>query len=265
MSSPDRSKALSNLLSRLRAERPAVSAQPDDCARGAVVALTADPVLREFIRSFLMWESTTQKADAALANIEAAFVDFNEFRVSLVGEMAAALGSAYPKAEERMRMLKAALNEIFRREHALRLAHLADKPKREARAYLDGLPSTPAYVAARALAVCLGGHALPVDERLRLRLTAVGVLDEGLTLDEATAQIERACRAGEAVEAHALLQAWSDEGASVVVPKGRGAKASGKVARPKSGRNGSVGGGAEARVAVSAKKRTTARPKRKGA
>lgn len=240
MSVPDRSRALHSLLSQLRVER-ALAEEGE--VRASSPAPACDAVLREFLRSFLMWESTSAKADAALARISAAFVDLNEFRVSLVQEMAAA-APGLPRGEDRMRLLKSALNEIFRREHALKLEHLLEKPKRDARAYLDGLPGTPGFVAARTFAVALGGHAVPVDERLRTRLTAAGVVDEGISLDEAAGQLERACKAGEAAEVHRLLQAWSDDGASVTIVKGGRAKGPRASAK---------------RVAASAKRRTTAR------
>lgn len=242
MTATDRSKALASLLSKLRASTPPTKRAADENP------WPGDPLLREFLRSFLLWESSTARAEAALARIESDFVDLNEFRVSLIAEMAGVLGAGAGKGEERMSRLKLALNEIFKREHALRLSSLAQRPKRESWTYLAELPGTPAFVAARTFVVGLAGHAFPIDERLRARLVSAGVLEAETTLEEAASQLERACKAGGAEEAHSLLQAWSDAGAAVVVTRSTRAKA------PRPAAN---------RVAASAKERspaTAARP-----
>ncbi len=242
MTATDRSRALAALLSKLRASTPPKDRGTDENP------WPGDPLLREFLRSFLMWESTAARAASALARMESEFVDLNEFRVSLIAEMAGVLGAGSGKGEERMGRLKLALNEIFKREHALRLSSLALKPKRESWTYLAELPGTPTFVAARTFVVGLGGHAFPIDERLRVRLVSAGVLESETTLEEAATQLERACKAGGAEEAHTLLQAWSDSGVTVVVTRSTRAKAP----RP-----------AASRVVVSAKKRspaTVARP-----
>lgn len=208
MSMPDRSKALTTLLQRAR-RRAEAAADCGPCPDGC--ACHSDPVLREFVRSFLMWESTRTKADNALRRIDQAVVDINEFRVAMPDEMAQIIGPNYPRVEERCERLRAALNDIYKREHKVGLAHLADKSKRAAREYLENLAHTPPYVAARVFLVALGGHAFPVDERLHARLAGAGVIDPVLTPAEAGAFLERSIRAGEAAEAYCLIQAWADD------------------------------------------------------
>lgn len=195
-----------------------------------------DPVLRELVRSFLIWESTTAKADAALKKIASAVVDVNEFRVCLPAEMAAIIGHNYPRIEDRIAALRATLNEIFKRENRLRLSHLPTMSKKAANAYLDSLNQTPAggFVADRVALVCCQIHALPVDSRIAEVLEKAKVADKGVSIEETAAAATRLLKAGEARDAYALLQAAADEAPVTMTRIPKPAKpAPAKAARPK--------------------------------
>ncbi len=174
-----------------------------------------DAILTEFLRSFLMWESTTQTAHAALARVTAAVVDFNELRVCLSDEIAELLGPGHaghstPTVEDRAARIKLALNDIFKREHAVRLGHLRGLSKREAAAYLDGLAGTPPFVSSRTALIALNEPSLPVDERLIQALRSAGIFDSETNIEAATALLTKAIKPASIPEAHRLLQAFSD-------------------------------------------------------
>lgn len=219
--SPDRAKLVEELLERLAkrfgepAEPPAPApaaaapAPADDCL------FHADHVLREFVRSFMMWDAPSTRADTAMDRIGRACVDINEFRVCLLDEMVAIIGPAYPGATERCERLRAALNEVYKREQGLRLGHLTGLPKRDARAYLESLTHTPPFVVARVALLMLGIHAVPVDERLLTQLVNAKVLEPDTTLDAAQSTLERSIRAGDAARACSLLQSWADDGGGI--------------------------------------------------
>lgn len=264
--SPDRIKSLSAFLDKLRSKHaPKVLAQTNTSAAapgpGAVgaevtgangaaapisgeptVATTAaetcschnDPILREFVRSFLMWESTMSRAEAALKRIDQSVVDVNELRVCMPDEVAQIIGANYPKAEERATRLRAGLNDIFRREHCVRLFHLAERSKKDARQYLESLTAIPQFVSARVALLSLGAHAFPLDERMLACMRQAKALQMEHDLAAATSLLERAVRAGEALEAYSALQAWADEVQTVVVRVGKAPrKPAGKpVAKP---------------------------------
>ncbi|MFN0010595.1 MAG: hypothetical protein ACKVS8_03010 [Phycisphaerales bacterium] len=224
--SQERTKKLGALLARLRARPP----EP-------VTTLTQgpadqDPVLREFLRSFLAWECPGSKAEAALRRVDDAAVDLNEFRVFLPEEMVAVLGASFPRAADRAVRIKHALHGLYRHEHCLRLAHLSARGKREARSFLESLGRqppvngagqaadyqvVPPYVSARVMLLALGGHAFPLDDRLRVLLVHAGVLEEGASLEESAAWLERTLRASELPEAYRLIQAWADQSGTPVV------------------------------------------------
>jgi len=231
---PDRAKALKQLLSKLAAsvepvQLHAVTAAAPLPASGSAPAVVdgdavatshggcvfhGDSVLREFVRSFMLWEAPTPKAAGALDRICRAVVDANELRASLAEEIVALIGRGYARADERAGRLKAALNDIYRREHSLRLSHLCVAGKKGALAYLLGLSQTPRYVATRTALVGLGVHAMPVDGRLFAILVDAGVCPVDAGTDGAATWIEKHVPAGELLGTYALLQAGADALAS---------------------------------------------------
>lgn len=263
MNATERSRALEGLLSRLRAHHgaglgasaPARSA-PGEIDHGAAPdpqtasdapecpierCFHGDGVLREFVRAFLAWESTLARADEALARIAGAVVDVNELRVCLPDELAGLLGGDGPVSRggslgERVVRLRAALGDVYKREHQVRLGHLAGKSKRDARAYLESLKGVPPYVSARTALLALEAHAVPLDEHLRQRLVACGVLDAETDVVAGAAQLERMVKAEDALEVHHLLQAWCDTGKPAA--PARAAKAPARRATASPAKNG---------------------------
>lgn len=209
MSVVEPSRDLPQLLKRLRTDYPQAACCTESCTIDP-----CEPVLDQFVRSFLLWESSAARAAAAMKRIEQTVVDFNELRVCMPGELVRILGERYPRAEERARRLRSALNAIYAREHRVGLESLAERSKREAREYLESLDGTPRFVAARVALVNLGGHAAPVDGRILRRLVDHGLAEADATPETAAAMLERKVRAGEMLEAYALLQAWSDDPAA---------------------------------------------------
>ena len=208
MTTLDTPKNLAALIKYLRGAYP----QPPQARPEPVPIDTSEPLLGQFVRAFLIWESTCAKASLALKRIEQSVVDFNELRVCMPGELVRVLGERYPRADERARRMRSALNAIYTREHKVTLERLTAMTKRESRDYLETLEGTPRFVAARVSLLGLAGHMAPVDARIVRRLTERGVLEADATPESAAAALERRVRAPEMPEFYALLQAWSDDG-----------------------------------------------------
>lgn len=208
MSPTDPSKALASLLKKLSSRYPDATPEP----LGAGVEEGVDPLLHLFVYSFLLWDATSGQARAALKRLRDNFVDFNELRVAFADEIAASFGERYPRGYERALRLRSSLHDIFNREHALTLGRIAELSKREARGYLESLDGTPAYVSSRVFLLGLGGHAIPVDQRIADLLAEEAVLSDDVTdADSAASWLERHVRAGEAAHTATILQAWSDD------------------------------------------------------
>ncbi|MBL8990854.1 MAG: hypothetical protein JNJ48_04655 [Phycisphaerae bacterium] len=224
MSAADSTKTLNALIGRLRNKQaPGAAAGPAFAGTesGVACCCEGDAVLREFVRSFLHWETTATRAENALRRIDQAVVDINEFRVCMPDEMAQIIGPNYPRVEERCERLRAALFDLYKREHKVAMSHLAEKPKRAAREYLEGLGGVPQFVAARVTLLSLGGHAFPLDTRMHGRLLEEGVLDPTMAPADAAGWLERSVRAGEAAEAYTLIQAWCDSAEKAGAARGK--------------------------------------------
>jgi hypothetical protein len=196
---------LSALLARARARhKPPEGPAPSPLAG-------EDPVVAELVRSFLVWEAGAAFADRALRAIRSAVVDLNELRVFLPEEIAAMFGEGDPRAQERGERLRAALNDVFAREHDVRLSHLSEEGgKRDLRAYLDTLDGMHPFVAARVSLLCFGGHAFPIDGRLRDCLAKARVCAPDQPPPEVAPWVERHVRAGEALPCYLALEALVD-------------------------------------------------------
>lgn len=170
-----------------------------------------DPVCQELVWAYLVWEAGPKLARAAMAKLCESFVDLNELRVCLPTELAAFFGTTYPRAAERADRLRATLNDIFSREHAVTLTTLLGMNKRDARTYLDSLEGIPPYVAARTMLVGLGGHAFPLDERLMAVLLREEALGEAGDIVSASGWLERQVRSGEAARALVALELHAEQ------------------------------------------------------
>lgn len=171
-------------------------------------------MLDQFVLSFLLWEASETDARRAFNRLRDAFIDFNELRVCYTDEIADVLGARYPRAAERAERLKASLNDVFNREHAVSFEKVAEMQKRQARQYLESLEGITPYVVARQFLVALGGHAVPVDERLLTRLIDEGAFEAGTDVERAIGALERHVKATESAETHVRLMRWADQPAS---------------------------------------------------
>lgn len=168
-----------------------------------------DSVVRELVFSLLAWNSRRAWAEQALAALALEFVDLNDLRVCLAAETARALGGQ-PRALEKAERIRAALNDLYRREHKVSLEWLTTAGKREARAYLESLEGVPKAAASRVFLLCCGGHAVPVDDRLCSLLAKHKCLDKETDADGASGSLERQAKAGEPLGWFASLSAWAD-------------------------------------------------------
>lgn len=226
MSSPDPAKKLGALLKKLRAGTESAGA----IAPAPGLPAECDPIVHELVYSMLLWEAASGQARAAHKRLTEGFCDYNEARVALDEDVVHVLGDKYPLVHERAARLRAALKDIFLQYHALSLESLRTANKREAKQSLEQLDGVPSFAAARVLLVCVQGHAVPVDERLRDLLAANQIIEPGMTPEAAAAWLERQIPAEELPQVVAALQAWSDEEGTTTKPERRTQPQSGAAA-----------------------------------
>lgn len=199
-------KRLGHLLSRLK---KTVGELPEPAER---------PPLHQLIYAFLSYNATRKQAGEALGRLVDSMVDLNELRVSDDPELIEAIGRGYPHAADRVHRLKAALNTIYRREHAVDLEPLAKLPKKDARAYLEGLDGMVPYVAAAVALACYHCPVVGVDDDLLKRLIADAIVPPDATAAMAGTFIEHHIRAEQAMATHLLLRAYVEKSIKVQIP-----------------------------------------------
>jgi len=173
----------------------------------------ADDPLAVLVLSFLMWESSTDRALAAYQQLMQQVVDFNDLRVCMPYEIAEILLPFGPMAEERSQRLRATLRDIYLREHAMSLDRLKSLGKRDARRLLKTLDGIVPYVAGRVMLLCFDAHAIPVDDQLCRRLAEAGAVDDEADVVEVTAWLGRQIKAGAGQKTHFTFQRWVDAAA----------------------------------------------------
>lgn len=171
---------------------------------------TPEDPIAVLVMSFLLWESTTEKALAAYDRVMGNVVDFNDLRVCMPHETVEYVGVRYPRALDRAQRLRAVLRNIYLREHAVTLAKLSGAGKREARKYIESLEGMIPYVAARTAAICFDTHLIPVDDQLRTLLIADDISDNSVENAELGGWLAAQVKAGEAAATHYALQSWVD-------------------------------------------------------
>lgn len=173
----------------------------------------------QLVVGFLQWEATHKQAESAFKRLMQIMVDNNDLRISHTHQIVELIGPNYPRIDERVARMKDALQEIYVREHGINPVSLTDKNKKDIRAYFDSLPGMTRYVASQVMLLCYGAHNIPCDEKLAVALREEGAVDEEATAEQIEHFLERQIKAGEGVDAHAKLQAWSDENAKKPVAK----------------------------------------------
>ena len=195
---PAQIKKLNSLMKRLKSRHKNLEAPGYDPATQLIIA-------------FLQADASRRKAEQVYDALMEHMVDNNELRVSHTREIVEVISAKYPRVYWRVERLRESLNEVYRREHDIKMTKAAAMNKKEQRHYLDTLPGITPYAAASVMLLSFGGHAIPVDDKLTILLAREGAVDEGLSPAEVEALLQRHFKAGDpSVEAHLLLQAWSD-------------------------------------------------------
>src|SRR5438046_2839558 len=93
------------------------------------------------VRGAMSYDVPDSRVEDAIKVIQREFVDLNELRVATELEVQDLLGQRYPQIEERVKLITAALNAIFEKEHTLSLDRLKTVSRRDAREFLRRLPA----------------------------------------------------------------------------------------------------------------------------
>jgi len=168
-----------------------------------------DEPLRRLAIATLGVETTDEDAKRAIDRAFATMVDWNEIRVSSAAELNRATGNAIPHGVHHCQRLVDALQAIYDRENQLSLDRLRSMGRRDARHYLEQLDGLDEYGVASVLLWSLGGHAIPVNDRLLAALRDADLVNPSAGRSEVQAFLERHVGAADAKEFCLVMQTFS--------------------------------------------------------
>ncbi len=109
-------------------------------------------------------DTTREQANQALSRFNDEYFDWNEVRVSSIGEIQEAL-AGLPDPEEKARRIRRFLRQMFSRTYGFNLEPLVKKPLKEALKVLKTYEAFESdFVTATVIQHALGGHAIPIDK-----------------------------------------------------------------------------------------------------
>lgn len=151
------------------------------------------------------------EAEHAIDQMLTAMTDWNEVRVSRPSEINAAMSRASPERLEHCQRLTRALQSIYKSENRLSLDQLKHIGRREARQYLEGLDGVDHYAVASVALWSLGGHGIPIDDRLLQALRDANLVHPTADRGEVQAFLERHVAASEAKEFCMIMRSFGDK------------------------------------------------------
>lgn len=169
-----------------------------------------DPLVRLAV-AILGVGSSDEEGAAAVQRAREVMVDWNEMRVSSAPELNQATGNVLPQGVQRCQQLILALQAMFDRDNRLSLDPLKASARREARHYLEELEGVDEYAVASVILWSLGGHAIPVNDRLLEALRSAELIRPEATRAEVQAFLERHISADEAREFCTIMRSFKGD------------------------------------------------------
>ena len=153
------------------------------------------------------------------------FIDMNDLRVSRQEEILEVFGDASPAAAATAQALTTTLNAIFEKYDKVSLAALVAEGKRQAKKELEDIAGITPFVAAYTFLTALGGHAIPLTDKMVDYLRQHEMVHPDATLQEIESFLERHISAADAYTFYTLLRAAAEGGV-----KSAGSKTASKTA-----------------------------------
>ena len=137
------------------------------------------PVIDAVVYGICHEGTTREQANQALSRFKDQFTDWNEVRVSHLGELQETLADV-PDPAGRAYRIRKFLRQLFEKTYSFTaLEGLAKKPLKEALKTLQAYEAFSSdYVTATVIQQALGGHAIPIDDAARQALEKLGLQED---------------------------------------------------------------------------------------
>ncbi len=145
-------------------------------------------------------------AQRAMKRFRDGFVDWNDVRVSRIGEVAEVFQDGGETSRATAAALTTVLRTIFDEHHALTLTALKKQGKRPAKQVLDELRGASPFVVNYCMLTALDGHAIPLTPGMTTYLKQNRVVDPNADDEEIQGFLTRHIAAKDAYEFYGLLR-----------------------------------------------------------
>lgn len=169
----------------------------------------ADDPVRRLAMAILGVGTSDEEGAQRREKLFAAFVDWNDLRVSRPLELCRALDDSSPETQQACQQLITSLNAIYRQENKTSLERLKSLGRREARQYLENLAGMDDHAVAAVFLWSLGGHAIPVSNPVWDVLRKNDLVDPHADRGEVQAFLERNISANDAKEFCVLIRTYA--------------------------------------------------------
>ena len=131
-----------------------------------VEKVSHEKVVDAIIYSVVSAEMSEKRTDSIIRKLADFFVDWNDLRVSRAEEIVEVLGKDTPVTMDIALTITMILNGIFNAYHKVSLEALKKIGKRPAKQALEKIDGTSRFVVDYCLLTSLGGHAIPLTDRM---------------------------------------------------------------------------------------------------
>lgn len=200
-------------------------------AHSKVVKMTYEDPIEALICGIIHERMSESAAQRAIREIKAAFVDWNDLRVSRVEEIAEVLGGDVAAGRAAAVALTSALRGIFDEYHRISLQMLLKLGKRPARQGLEKLEGVSRFVINYCMLTSLQAHAIPLTGAMVEYLRQNGIIESEANEDDVEVFLTRQIPAKDAYEFYALLRRATESSRAARKTKTKTRRKSGKAAR----------------------------------
>ncbi len=162
------------------------------------------PVLEQLLYACCLENARYEKADEAFEALRNGYYDWNEIRVTTVGELAESL-ACLPNPKAAAVRIKRSLQSIFESEYEFSLEDLRKQNLGKAIKQLEKYEGMTRFVVSYITQCALGGHSIPVDEGALQVLTVLDVISKAEAEKMQVPGMERAIAKSKGVEFGSLL------------------------------------------------------------
>jgi endonuclease III len=147
------------------------------------------------------------------------FIDWNDLRVSDLEEIRSYLPD-YPDADQRGTAIKRFLRELFRKNYKFEVEGLSRKTWKEAREELGSYETLGNdFHLSQVQVLTFGGHAFPVDQRIALMLTRLGIAEDSNDIPTIRGLLEKNISKAQILQAIRLFELFVENICTTTAPK----------------------------------------------